>query len=84
MGKFRIVELCREKGITQKELAERVGLSPIGLAKASSGNPTFETLERIASGLGVTPAELLAPPAEGVLTCPHCGKSIAIKAEAVQ
>lgn len=81
MAKFRIVELCKEKGITQKELAERIGISAVGLAKASSGNPTFDTLERIAQGLGVEVPELFAPSTEGVIVCPHCHKKITIKVE---
>jgi transcriptional regulator with XRE-family HTH domain len=73
MAKFRIVELCKQKGITQKELAERIGLSPVGLAKASNGNPTFDTLERIAQGLGVEVSELLAPTPSNRFVCPKCG-----------
>lgn len=60
MSKFRILELCKEKGITQKDLAERIGMTPVGLAKAASGNPTVETLEKIAAGLGVEVVELFA------------------------
>lgn len=81
MSKFRILELCKQKGITQKDLAEKIGITPVGLAKAANGNPTFETLEKIADGLGVEVTELFTPPKEGTITCPHCGKSITIKAE---
>lgn len=80
MSKFRILELCKERGITQKDLAEKIGITPVGLAKAANGNPTFETLEKIADGLSVEVSELFAAPKEGVITCPHCGKSITIKA----
>nr|WP_310783645.1 helix-turn-helix transcriptional regulator [uncultured Alistipes sp.] len=81
MSKFRILELCKQKGITQKDLAEKIGMTPVGLAKAANGNPTFETLEKIADGLGVPIPELFAAPKEGAITCPYCGKSITIKAE---
>ena len=37
---LRILELCRKAGITQTELAERIGLSRVGLSKAINGNPT--------------------------------------------
>lgn len=75
------MELCKQKGITQKDLAEKIGMTPVGLAKAANGNPTFETLEKIADGLGVSIPELFAAPKEGAITCPYCGKSITIKAE---
>jgi len=43
--------------------------------------PSFDTLERLADALNIAPAELFAAPKEGIITCPHCGKSITIKAE---
>lgn len=84
MFKERVKELLRDKGLTAKDLSAKMGISEASLSASLCGNPTLERLTAIASGLGVTPAELLAPPAEGILTCPHCGKGIAIKAEAVQ
>ena len=74
MSKFRILELCKQKGITQKDLAET-----IGLAKAANGNPTFETLEKIAAGLGVSVPELFAPQPTNTITCPKCGTVLEVK-----
>lgn len=81
MSKFRVLELCKQKGITQKDLAEKIGMTPVGLAKAANGNPTFETLEKIADGLGVTVPELFAPQPTNTITCPHCGKPIKLNPE---
>ena len=50
---LRILELCRKAGITQTELAERIGLSRVGLSKAINGNPTVGTLEKIANAIDV-------------------------------
>ena len=72
MADFKIKELCKEKGLTPKELAEKIGLTPIGLAKASSGNPTIETLEKIATGLGVSVIDLFKSDTN-TITCPKCG-----------
>ena len=55
---FRILELCKEAGINQTELAEKIGLSRVGLSKAINGNPTIGTLEKIADALGVPVTEL--------------------------
>ena len=52
MAKFRIKEICRDKGITQKELAEKIGITAVGLAKAIAGNTTIGTLEKVADALG--------------------------------
>ncbi|WP_426694033.1 helix-turn-helix domain-containing protein [Alistipes shahii] len=79
MSKFRVLELCKQKGITQKDLAENIGMTPVGLAKAANGNPTFETLEKIAAGLGVSVPELFAPQPTNTITCPHCGKLIKVE-----
>mgnify|MGYP000668317881 FL=1 len=56
--KLRILDICKQVGITQKELAERIGLSAVGLSKAINGNPTKDTLEKIASALNVKITEL--------------------------
>ena len=60
--KLRILEICKQAGITQKELAERIGLSAVGLSKAINGNPTKDTLEKIASALNVRKTELFEEP----------------------
>lgn len=56
--RFRILEICKEAGINQTELAEKIGLSRVGLSKAINGNPTVDTLERIATALNVPITEL--------------------------
>ena len=53
MAHFRILEICKEKGITQKELAEIIGISRVGLSKALNGNTTIGTLEKVATALSV-------------------------------
>ena len=48
-------------GITQKELAERIGVTQQSIS-ATISRPSFPTLERIAAALDVEPWQLLAPP----------------------
>ena len=88
---MRIKELIKIKGITQKDFAEKLGMSPIGLSQILSGKPSYTTLEKIASALEVEVWELLVSPEEIVRkhsnlkdmdntqTCPHCGKPIMIR-----
>ena len=80
MANLIIKELCKERCITQKELAERIGLSPVGLAKAIAGNSTIATLEKIAEGLGVSVPELFER-YNIQATCPNCGKPFSIRVE---
>lgn len=78
---MRIKEIIKSKGMTSKDLAAKLNLSEGALSQSLNGNPTLERLTQIASALGVPVAELFESPAEGVITCPHCGQSITIKAE---
>lgn len=75
----RIKELCQQSGITQKVLAERMGISDISLNKTLRGDyPQLQTLEKIAIALDVEISDLFAPSAP-VLRCPHCGKPINVE-----
>ena len=58
---LRIKELTKEKGITQEQLASLIGVSRSSIVKTIDGNPTVETLEKIATALGVSVPELFAP-----------------------
>ena len=55
-----INDICKEQGITQKELAEKIGITPVGLNKAINGNPTKTTLEKVAKALNVKVSDLFA------------------------
>ena len=48
-------------GITKRELAERVGLSPTSLSKRLSGAPAIDAneIEAFANALGLDPFELM-------------------------
>lgn len=80
---LRVKEICKERGLLFKELAESLNITDVGLRKQVQGNPTLETLERIATALGVPVTELFEQPTTSGtnVTCPHCGKSINIKVE---
>ncbi len=78
---FRIKEICKERGMLFKELAGQLGITDIALRQSLQGNPTVGTLDRIAKVLDVEVSELFAPPKQGSITCPHCGKEIRIKVE---
>ena len=59
---LRIKELCKEKHITMKELAEKMGITPITLSQSLNGNPTLSRLQEVASILDVSVPELFASP----------------------
>ncbi len=78
---IRLRELCQKKGITQKELAERMGVAELTLSRAAKGNTSLPMLENIAVALGVSVSELFEPAKEGVIICPHCGTQLEITAK---
>lgn len=55
---LRIKELCKAKGILQKDLAEKIGITDIALRASLKGNPTLSTLEKVANALDVEVWEL--------------------------
>lgn len=63
-----IATLRVEKGITQKELALRSGVSEISIRKyeASERNPKYEQLQKIATALEIPPSILTGVPMETV------------------
>ena len=78
----RIKEICSQKGITQKELAEKLGITDISLNKSLRGKyPQLQTLERIAVALNVSVSELFDQPTTDIINCPYCGNKIKVSKE---
>lgn len=73
----RVTEICKDRGIQKKDLANILGITPTGLSKAINQDyPQLQTLERIATALGVEVSELFTDSKNGQFCCPHCGKAI--------
>lgn len=59
---LRVREICKEKGMTMKELAEKIGINPITLTQSLNGNPTLSRLTEVATILEVDVADLFREP----------------------
>ncbi len=74
----RIRELREERGLTQREVARRAGLTPSGVGFIEHGQtrkPSVETVMAIARALGVPVEELLEEPAlAGKAEAPKTGR----------
>ena len=59
----KIAQLRRERGLTQEQLSEQMGVLPQYLQRIEAGreNLTLRSLAKIAGLLGVDPSELVAP-----------------------
>ena len=93
-----IKNLCKLKNITQRQLAEKIGVTDNSLSMTlGKNNPQLSTLTNIAEALGVSVSQLLASPDElelltgqgqeeergKVLRCPHCGEEIELYVKAL-
>ena len=60
---LRLKEVLREKNITGKELAEKIGLTETSISRIVKGiqYPKLETLTEIANALGVHITDLFTP-----------------------
>lgn len=73
---MRIKDVCKEKGITVSQLAEKMGIKQESLSRAINGNPTLETLEKIANALEVDITELFtSSPSGGIIGVIRIGKT---------
>ena len=50
---LRVLDLMKERGMNQTQLAEKMGITRVGLAKAIAGNTTLSTLRKLADALEV-------------------------------
>ena len=57
---LRVKSICKQQGISLKELAERMSVSPEAVTRmlSDNGNPTLTTLENVANALNVEVYEL--------------------------
>ena len=57
---MRYKEILREKGVTAKELAQKIGVTEVGLSKILTGKTSTSTnmIEKIAAALGIKCGEL--------------------------
>lgn len=81
---MRIKEILKEKGITQQELANKIGVSYQSIKQTlNASSVTTSTLEKIAAALEVPMWQLFASPEEVKAesdgdVCPYCGNLIKV------
>lgn len=87
--KLRIKEVIKLKGYSVKGLAEKMNINRVNLTNMINGNPTVETLGKIADALEVPVTDLFEKEDDPEkkeyinILCPHCGKSVPVKIEAI-
>lgn len=59
-----VKEVAKQKNITLKEVSEQMNVSYVGFLKTIGGNPTIETLRKIAAVLDCDVRDLIEPTKE--------------------
>ena len=72
---LRITEHCKMQGITLQELADKMGVARSTANTLSKGNPTIETLSKIADALGVEVTDLFEKSSDEVIGVVRIGDS---------
>lgn len=74
----------KDANLTKKEVAERMGIVPNNI-NAMLINPSWPTLEKLSSALGIPVSELVSDHPESIIEpqqkCPYCGHDLNIKVE---
>lgn len=72
----KIKDICEQRSLTITELGRLIGLKKSSIYSIiNNGNPTVETLEKIAKALNVSIRDFFDEDKE-VFTCPHCHQVI--------
>ena len=79
-----IKKIIKEKGFTLEQTATKMGISRITLMQSLSGNPTVNTLQRVADAIGCRVVDFFVDELESTtitpdFKCPHCGGSLDIQ-----
>lgn len=59
---LRIKEVVKERGLQVSDLATMLGINRVSLSQQINGNPTIETLQKIADALNVHISDLFDKP----------------------
>lgn len=69
-----IKRVIKQYGLEAKDVASRMGITPVGLSQHMNGNPSVAVLQRIADAIGCDIGEFFVVGKEqNTLTCPKCG-----------
>lgn len=76
-----IKKVIKEKGFTLEQTATKMGISRITLMQSLSGNPTVNTLQRVADAIGCRVVDFFADEIEPTHSthafhCPKCGAEL--------
>ena len=80
---LQIKETLKQRGLTQNELSERLGINRVSLCRLLSdkNDMRVSTMKKIADAIGCDVSEFFKPAEtedHNTITCPHCGAKLVI------
>lgn len=80
---LQIKETLKQRGLTQNELADRLGINRVSLSRilSNKNDMRVSTITKIAEAIGCDVGEFFTPVETGehnTITCPHCGEKLVI------
>lgn len=80
---LQIKETLKQRGLTQNELADRLGINRVSLSRilSNKNDMRVSTIKKIADAIGCDVAEFFTPAdtaEHNTITCPHCGAKLVI------
>ena len=80
---MHIKETLKKRGLTQNELADRLGINRVSLSRLLSdkNDMRISTMKKIADAIGCDVSEFFTPEEKednNTITCPHCGAKLVI------
>ena len=80
---MHIKDILKQRGLTQNELADRLGINRVSLSRLLSdkNDMRMSTIKKIADAIGCDVTEFFAPTDKeehNTITCPHCGEKLVI------
>lgn len=70
---LKVKEVIKAKGLTMQQVAETLGVTRDTLTRNINGNPTIETLSKIADALGVEVTDLFEKSSDEVIGAVRIG-----------
>ena len=83
-----IKRAIKESGFTQREVAERLGITLTSLNQIMTGNPTHAKLQQVANAINLDVVDLFFDEGKKIsnpvlvnnnLLCPNCGAKLELK-----
>lgn len=56
---IKVKEVIKERGLTMVQVANRLGVSKCSLSQLANGNPTIESLHKVAEAIGCDIKDLI-------------------------